>query len=43
MLSRTLGFVSLAIYVVFLAISIMFETNVFFDVNLPMCDSSKYS
>ncbi len=43
MLSRTLGVVSFAIYLVFLTISILFEMNVFFDVNPPMCNSEKYS
>ncbi len=42
LLSRTLGFVCLLIYAVFLTISLLFELNVFYDVNLPTC-KSKYS
>lgn len=42
LLSRTLGFVCLIIYSVFLTISLLFELNVFYDVNLPTCQS-KYS
>ncbi|TRY80079.1 hypothetical protein TCAL_09324 [Tigriopus californicus] len=39
-LSRTLGFVCLVIYAIFLTISILFELNVFFVVNLPSCSSN---
>merc|ERR1712012_928497 len=39
LLSRTLGFVTLIIYSVFLTISLLFELNVFYDVNLPTCPS----
>lgn len=39
LLSKTLGVVCLIIYVVFLTISLLFELNVFFPVNLPTCDS----
>lgn len=39
MLTKMLGLVSLALYSIFLVISILFETNVFFDVNLPMCET----
>ncbi len=42
-LSRTLGVVSLVIYVLFLTVSVLFEMNVFFEVNLPMCASEKYT
>ena len=42
MLSRTLGFVCLIIYTVFLTLSLLFELNVFYEVNLPTCPS-KYS
>jgi len=38
MLTKILGWVSLALYSVFLVISILFETNVFFFVNPPMCE-----
>lgn len=38
-LSRTLGVVCLIIYSVFLTISLLFELNVFFVVNLPTCPS----
>lgn len=41
-LSRTLGFACLVIYSLFLTISLLFELNVFYDVNLPTCPS-KYS
>ena len=36
-LSRTLGIICLAIYAVFLTISLLFELNVFYPVNLPTC------
>ena len=36
-LSRTLGAVCLIIYAVFLTISLLFELNVFYEVNLPTC------
>ena len=39
LLSKTLGFVTLIIYAVFLTISLLFELNVFYDVNLPTCPS----
>ena len=39
LLSKTLGVVCFIIYVVFLTISLLFELNVFFQVNLPTCDS----
>ena len=39
LLSRTLGFVTLIIYGVFLTISLLFELNVFYEVNLPTCPS----
>eukprot|EP00095_Tigriopus_kingsejongensis_P008041 maker-scaffold201_size263271-snap-gene-1.23 protein:Tk08041 transcript:maker-scaffold201_size263271-snap-gene-1.23-mRNA-1 annotation:"sodium potassium calcium exchanger 3-like isoform x1" len=39
-LSRTLGFVCLVIYAIFLTISLLFEMNVFFLVNLPSCQSN---
>ena len=42
LLSRTLGFVCLIIYSVFLTISLLFELNVFYPVNLPTCPS-KYT
>ena len=42
LLSRTLGVVCLVIYCVFLTISLLFELNVFYDVNPPTCHS-KYS
>jgi len=38
-LSRTVAFVCLIIYAVFLTISLLFELNVFFVVNKPMCKS----
>jgi Ca2+/Na+ antiporter len=38
-LSRTLGVVCLLIYAVFLTISLLFELNVFYPVNLPTCPS----
>lgn len=38
-LSKTLGVLCLVIYSIFLTVSIMFEMNVFFPVNLPMCKS----
>lgn len=38
-LSRTVAFVCLIIYAVFLTISLLFELNVFFVVNKPMCPS----
>ena len=38
-LSRTVAFVCLVIYAVFLTISLLFELNVFFIVNKPMCES----
>ena len=38
-LSRTLGFVCLVIYAIFVTISILFELNVFFVVNKPSCPS----
>jgi K+-dependent Na+/Ca+ exchanger-like protein len=36
-LSKTLGIICLAIYAVFLTISLLFELNVFYQVNLPTC------
>ena len=36
-LSKTLGVICLIIYLVFLSISLMFELNVFYPVNLPTC------
>ena len=41
-LSRTLGIVCLVIYTVFVTISLLFELNVFYRVNLPTCPS-KYT
>ena len=38
-LSRTVAFVCLIIYAVFLTISLLFELNVFFIVNKPTCAS----
>ena len=38
-LSRTVAFVCLVIYAVFLTISLLFELNVFFIVNKPTCAS----
>ena len=38
-LSRTVALVCLIIYAVFLTISLLFELNVFFIVNLPTCKS----
>jgi len=39
-LSRTFGVVSLAIYALFISVSILFEMNVFFKANKPMCKSN---
>ena len=38
-LDRTVAFVCLAVFAVFLTVSLLFELNVFFVVNLPMCPS----
>ena len=42
-LSRTVAFVCLIIYAVFLTISLLFELNVFFVVNKPMCESDYWN
>jgi hypothetical protein len=41
MLSRVLGVLCGFIYLVFVTISVLFELNVFFKVNDPMCDSDR--
>jgi len=40
-LSRTMGVVSLLIYLSFLTVALLFELNVFYDVNLPTCKSEE--
>lgn len=40
-LNKKVGAACLIMYTLFLAIAILMETNVFFHVNLPMCDSWK--
>ena len=39
-LNKTVGVICLIVYGVFLAFAIMFELNVFFEVNLPTCPSN---
>jgi len=40
MLDRKVGFVALSMYAAFLVISSLFELNVFYQVNLPTCESN---
>ncbi len=42
-LSHTLGIVATVIYAAFLTLSILFELNIFFVVNLPTCLSDKWA